>query len=615
MDMAIERLTECIGRAVRHAQFRSVYGNCFESPVMRKFYARKMRREYCLSNTDAISVRETELTGLVSELAPMVVRYCSPETGAVGNGLYTLMGSVVSPRFPSVEDYAKILVLAATRLDDPERVTGLFAGWLEGRPVRVGLCALLKGVTTDGRLKPVDGLCLETLPRNGDEFPRALYGQTGEHDIRHVQYAQRAMLSLEHDVGPALYSPDGETGEHLQLPPRPLIRNPELSSVSVDSLCRAMSVETNNYVDWFMHWWDYGDVDAFFLNPGNLRHRRDISNPPPGLVSEEQLGRCLELHGLLDRFTRLDLCISRWLRSKQANAKEEQLVELRIALESVLLADDHEGEKTHRLATRGAWLLGETVDKRKAYFRTLRDAYDFASTVLHAGSLNKKNTEKLATTIGEAQDLCRAAILRITKARVMPDWSDVVFGKRFRRAPDKNNGRVSWDADSMIKNAMSLQRVAKELDKNGGEAGQSDQWLFQGVFLAGPILLSLATEIALKAWQCLEREEAPDRTHDLLRLFDSLKQDTQEMLEARMRKVSPFSVAAERPGMQNLTPDLQDMLAARVHPIRTVLSSHCQAFQRWRYSYEKKSFSIFESSEIDLALTVIVDAYGERRRS
>ena len=53
----------------------------------------------------------------------------------------------------------------------------------------------------------------------------------------------------------------------------------------------------------------------------------------------------------------------------------------------------------------GAWLLGETLERRKAYFRTLRDAYDFASTVLHAGSLNEKNTEKLANTIDEAQDL------------------------------------------------------------------------------------------------------------------------------------------------------------------------------------------------------------------
>ena len=180
---------------------------------------------------------------------------------------------------------------------------------------------------------------------------------------------------------------------------------------------------------------------------------------------------------------------------------------------------------------------------------------------------------------------------------------------------NKNDGRTSCNPDSMIENAMSLQRVAKELEKNGHEAGQSDQWLFQGTFLAGPILLSLATEIALKAWQCLEREEAPDRTHDLLRLFDSLKQDTREILEARMRKVSPYSVWAEQPGMQNLKPDLQDMLATRTHPLRTVLSSHCEAFQRWRYSYEKESFSIFKSGEIDRALTVIIDTYHERRRS
>ena len=177
----------------------------------------------------------------------------------------------------------------------------------------------------------------------------------------------------------------------------------------------------------------------------------------------------------------------------------------------------------------------------------------------------------------------------------------------------KNDRRASWNAHWMIDSAKSLQRVAKELEKNEGEAGQSDQWLFRGVFLAAPILLSLATEIALKAWQCLEREEPPDRTHDLLSLFDSLKQDTREMLEARMRKVSPYSVWAEQPGMQNLKPDLQDMLAARMHPLRTVLSSHCKAFQRWRYSYEEISFSIFESSEIDRALTVIVDAHEERR--
>ena len=101
----------------------------------------------------------------------------------------------------------------------------------------------------------MDGLCLETLPSNGDEFPRSLSVQIDEHDIRHEQYAQRAILSLEHEVEPALYSPDGETSSFPELLPRPAIRNPELSSVSMDGLCRAMSIETNSYVDWFRQWW------------------------------------------------------------------------------------------------------------------------------------------------------------------------------------------------------------------------------------------------------------------------------------------------------------------------------------------------------------------------
>ena len=437
MDMAIERLAECIRRAVHQAVFTNVLKQRFDSSVMHEFYARKMRRGYSLSNTDSISVRETELTDLVSDVSPMVAPYTSPETGAIGNGFHNLMGSLASPRLPSAEDYAKILVLVAARVG-PERVAGLFAEWVEGRPIRVWLCALLKGVRTDGGLRPVDGLYLETLPSNGDEFPRSLSVQIDGHDIRHEQYAQRAILSLEHDVGPALYTPDSKTSGFPELPPRPTVRNPELSSVSMDGLCRTMSVETNGYVDWFRQWWDYGDVDAFFLNPGFSHSSRDISISPPSLVSEEQFERCLELHGLLDGFTMLDLGIARWRRSKRATTREDQLVELRIAIESVLLADDKGavGEKGHRLATRAAWLLGETLEQRKEYFRSLRDAYGFASNVLHVGSLKKQKEEARARVLDEAQDICRAAILRIAKAKAMPDWTDIILGKGFHRRPE-----------------------------------------------------------------------------------------------------------------------------------------------------------------------------------
>ena len=436
VDMAIERLTECIGRAVRQAEFTNVFKQRFDSSVMHELYARKRREAYGLPNTDAIGVPASTLTDIVSELAPMVAPYTSRETGAIGNGFYTMQGSQASPRLPSIEDYAKVLVLAAARVG-PERAAGLFAEWVEGRPIKVWLCALLKGAKTEGELRPADGLCLDTLSSNGEDFPRSLYVQIDEHDIRYEQYAQRAILSLEHETGPVLYSPDDESKDFPHFPPSPEICNTELSSVSLGGLCRAMSVEINGHVDWFRQWWDYGDVDAFFLNPGGSHSWRDTSSSSPILVTEEHLKRAMELQGLLDGFTSLDLGIARWRRSKRATTIEDRLVELRIALESVLLPDDKGvvGEKRHRLAIRGAWLLGETLEQRKSYFRSLRDAYDFASSVLHAGRLKKKGEETRDRAITEGQGICRAAILRIARDKAVPDWTDIVLGKGFHRSP------------------------------------------------------------------------------------------------------------------------------------------------------------------------------------
>jgi len=187
----------------------------------------------------------------------------------------------------------------------------------------------------------------------------------------------------------------------------------------------------------------------------------------------------------------------------------------------------------------------------------------------------------------------------------------------------KQNHGERWDADAMIRNAKALQRVVEELEKNKPKPSLSDGWgkwnrgtedqlLFRGKFLAVPNLLSLATEIALKAWQCRERQKAPERTHDLLKLFESLEQNTQEMLEARMRKVSPDSVWADALKRQNLSPLEQEMLGAKMHPLRDVLRSHCDVNIRWRYIHEESYGAQFETGEMDLALTVLIDAYEKR---
>ncbi len=195
--------------------------------------------------------------------------------------------------------------------------------------------------------------------------------------------------------------------------------------------------------------------------------------------------------------------------------------------------------------------------------------------------------------------------------QVIYTYTDQEERKRYLLTAEQAEREAREQAFWMIDNARSLQRVAKELQSNESKSPESDLLLFSGQILAQPILLSLAIEIALKAWQCRERKGEPEKTHDLLELFNGLESSTQEILEAKMRKRSPHSVWAEEPSMQNLNSDQQDMWGARMHPLRDVLRSHCDAHTHWRFLYERPSAQ-FETSEIDRALTVIIEAYDER---
>ena len=81
----------------------------------------------------------------------------------------------------------------------------------------------------------------------------------------------------------------------------------------------------------------------------------------------------------------------------------------------------------------------------------------------------------------------------------------------------------------------------------------------------------------------------------MLELFESLERGTQEMLEERMRKLSPHY-----------------QWPLTKHPLRDVLRSHKDAFECWRYSYEiiiRSGGAWFGTGDMDRALTVIVDAY------
>ena len=103
---------------------------------------------------------------------------------------------------------------------------------------------------------------------------------------------------------------------------------------------------------------------------------------------------------------------------------------------------------------------------------------------------------------------------------------------------------------NMIDHAISLQRVANHLEE--GKNKKTDSPLFKGVFVAVPVLMTLAVEIALKALQCQEGKEDIDRKHDLVELFRGLNEDTQARLKVRVPSIlDPVSLKL---GVQNINP-------------------------------------------------------------
>ncbi len=429
--MATDSLIGPINDAIVHSHFIDFYKNRLNSSHVRELYDRL--KTIHLNSTDKIVVRQRELDAITQKLGPLLGTYMSP-TGFVGNGLYTLTGSLASPRHPSCKEYAKILVLAATRIG-AERVTQLLGDWIEGKRLRVFLCVLLKGVSTEGKLQPVPGMLLDTLPNNGNFLPRSLRLQP--HDHRREQFLSRAILSVECKTEAGLYDPELIQGKPT-FPPAPLDPpcpvNQNLSTVTFPSFCRALSLTINNNVDWFILWHDYGDVEAFFLNPGFWSQRQEVRSESVVRVTEEDVRTCLDLHDKLTRRSDLDLPIARWLRTKRVRTQYEQLIELRIALETILLNDTlGTSEKKFQLANRGAWLLGETFDDRLKYFETLKQVYDYASRVIHGGKPKAKAGRDLQRDMVEAQDLCRDAILKFStdeNALDSSEWAALILGKK-----------------------------------------------------------------------------------------------------------------------------------------------------------------------------------------
>lgn len=115
-----------------------------------------------------------------------------------------------------------------------------------------------------------------------------------------------------------------------------------------------------------------------------------------------------------------------------------------------------------------------------------------------------------------------------------------------------------------------------------------------------PMLLALSMELALKAWFVFDFDDPKTaKSHDLAKLFDRLKPESQEKLDAEFKS----SVAPYHPNFFYVD-----------YGIRDILYQHKGAFVDWRYLHEPKS-TMFDQSAFEATLEMVLKEFDKRYRS
>jgi len=115
-----------------------------------------------------------------------------------------------------------------------------------------------------------------------------------------------------------------------------------------------------------------------------------------------------------------------------------------------------------------------------------------------------------------------------------------------------------------------------------------------------PMLLALSMELALKAWFVFDYDDPKvARSHNLIKLFESLKPESQEKLDTEFKR----SVAPYHPGFLFMD-----------YSIRHLLYQHKDAFIDWRYLHERGKNISFDQSAFQATLEMVLREFRKRYR-
>ena len=351
---------------------------------------------------------------LVDEIGHMLRSYVNPETQCVGNGLINILAGVIDP--PLVM-FTENVVYASAALG-AERVVQLLSQWSNGKRVSYQRRVVLFGGQVEQAIElPEDGIRIDRLPTSTDQLlsviPRSLQYVVPWMGSNSV--LGRSVLSIACSLDPVFYMPTGETSREFHRE----WANGRLPEFSFKSFCEVLSLAGNGCIQ-PNHEWSHAPDLALFTSVGSsLMSRSDVLESRSSVpLSQHNLEDARELFLMRYNLSNssqksLNVSIHRWIKSKGEMSTQDQLIELRIALEALYLKGEG-GELSFRMATRGAWHLGGNKDERARNYKILRDVYELASKVVHTSRI-KDTDEQQRKKLERGQNACREGILKDTK--------------------------------------------------------------------------------------------------------------------------------------------------------------------------------------------------------
>ena len=331
---------------------------------------------------------------------------------------------------------------------------------------------LLEGIKLDAEIQVFEGIYLIPLPSSESEFP-SHFGSIPSPGASN-SYFGKTVIVTNYSIFPIFHkppflakTPDEPDSYVFVFPgigsPVPTDVSDEWAKqrarfkVEVDGgkfpdfkeadfyndFCQALSLACNSAVQVRMRWKFIAQDELFSADAHRSAQLPQGPFGDPVEVGEVQIEKAKCFYEKLanpnpEIAKKLQIPINRWIKSKASKDSVDKIIDLGIALESLYLSGtESKNEIRFRFSLHAAWHLGEDKEHREGVMKKFKAIYDWRSAVVHTGKLPKKGKgkkkksytrEEVREFIRNAQDLCRASIIKILENGEFPDRNNLIFG-------------------------------------------------------------------------------------------------------------------------------------------------------------------------------------------